>query len=43
MHAHVEPGRRTVASDVIPSLAPADRWRTIPPETILEFPFDGRP
>lgn len=42
MHELVEPGRRIVASDVVPSLAPIDRWRPIPPETVLELPLDGR-
>jgi glutamine amidotransferase len=37
MYQLVEPGRHIVASDVIPALAPADRWQPVPPETILEF------
>jgi hypothetical protein len=43
MHELVEPGRRIIASDVIPALAPADRWRPIPPETVLELRLGGPP
>ncbi len=43
MHELVEPGRRIIASDVIPSLAPADRWRPVPPETVLELRLGGSP
>ena len=37
MHELVEPGRRIIASEVIPSLAPADRWRPLPPDTVTEL------
>jgi Glutamine amidotransferases class-II len=37
MHELVEPKRRIIASEVIPSLAPADRWRELPPDTVTEF------
>ncbi|HWO21752.1 MAG TPA: class II glutamine amidotransferase [Kofleriaceae bacterium] len=39
MHELVEPKRRIIASEVIPSLAPADRWRELSPDTVTEFRF----
>lgn len=37
MHQLVEPGRRIVASEVIPSIAPAGRWEALPPDTLMEL------
>jgi glutamine amidotransferase len=39
MHQFVGRGVRVVASEVIPSIAPADRWEEVPPGTVLELPF----
>jgi len=39
MHELVEPGRRIIASEVIPALAPAERWRPLPPDSVTELRF----
>ncbi|MFI9778713.1 class II glutamine amidotransferase [Streptomyces sp. NPDC051956] len=33
------PGLDVVASEVVPSLAPAHRWRPLAPDTVLTYPF----
>jgi hypothetical protein len=35
-----EPGLQVVASEVVPSLAPADRWEPLPPDSVTEILFD---
>ncbi len=39
MHQLVEPGRRVIASEVIPEIAPAGRWEPLPPDTVTELRF----
>ncbi len=33
------PGAQVVASELLPSLAPPGRWRPVPPDTVMTFPF----
>jgi glutamine amidotransferase len=40
MQQFVGRGVRVVASEIIPSIAPADRWEPVPQSTVLELPFN---
>jgi glutamine amidotransferase len=37
MHELIEPERHIIASEIIPSLGPADRWRPLAPDTVMEL------
>ncbi|MFD5343736.1 class II glutamine amidotransferase [Streptomyces anulatus] len=43
MQRHVGEGMEVVASEVVPSLAPADAWLPLPADTLLTYPFATAP
>ncbi|MBJ6766058.1 class II glutamine amidotransferase [Myxococcaceae bacterium JPH2] len=40
MQEYTEPGLRVVASEIIPTIAPVNRWKAVPIDRVIEFRFD---